>query len=72
MDQIIFTVERDEECGALVAFWDAPGGGGITTQGNDLGELQRNLREAVRCHFADEAPRTVRLHFAQDPLLAMA
>ena len=42
--------------------------GGITTQGRDLPHLQDNVREAVACHFEDsKAPRSIRLHFVQDP-----
>ena len=52
MKEITLTVERDGESGWLVASWDAPdNGGGITTQGKDLSELQANVREAVCCHF---------------------
>jgi len=53
-------VDRDDESGWLVASWDAPdNGGGITTQGKDLGDLQANVREAVCCHFSKgKAPRT--------------
>ena len=74
MKDITLRVERDEETGWLVASWDAPnGGGGITTQGKDLGELQANVREAVRCHFGkSKTPRAVRLHFVSDPVLATA
>ena len=73
MSEITLTVERDEESGWFVAAWDAPEGGGITTQGRDLGELQVNVREAVQCHFEPgEAPRTVRLHFVSDPVLSTA
>lgn len=70
--EITFTVERDEDSGWLVASWDAPEGGGITTQGRDLQELQQQLREAVRCHFGAEVPAQLRLHFTHDPLLAVA
>ena len=50
--EITLTVERDAASGWLVASWDAPRGqGGITTQGKDLRELERNVREAVSCHF---------------------
>ena len=49
MDEILFQVESDE--GVLVASWDAPGGGGITTQGKDLRDLQEQVTEAVQCHF---------------------
>jgi predicted RNase H-like HicB family nuclease len=51
--EITFEVERDEQSGWLTASWDAPRRqGGITTQGKDLRELEQNVREAVRCHFA--------------------
>lgn len=70
--ELTFTVERDEDNGWLVASWDAPEDGGITTQGRDLQELQQQLREAVRCHFGTEAPAQMRLHFTHDPLLAVA
>ncbi len=74
MKEITLTVERDEVSGWLVASWDAPdGAGGITTQGNDLSELQTNVREAVRCHFGKaKAPATIRLHFVSDPVVASA
>ena len=71
MKEITLTVERDEESGGYVASWDAPRGkGGITTQGRDLRELQENVTEAVACHFENgKAPRAIRLHFVQDPVL---
>jgi predicted RNase H-like HicB family nuclease len=74
MKEITLTVERDDESGWLVASWDAPNGsGGITTQGKDLGELQTNVREAVRCHFGKtKAPASIRLHFVSDPVVASA
>ncbi len=54
----------------LVASWDAPGGGGITTEGKDLRELQEQVTDAVRCHFdASETPRRIRFHFVADPVL---
>jgi hypothetical protein len=56
MDEILFQVESDD--GVLVASWDAPTGGGITTQGKDLRDLQEQVTDAVRCHFATgSAPR---------------
>jgi len=58
MNEILLVVERDEETGFLTASWDDPSGGGITTQGKDLSELQTNVREAVRCHFDNgKSPR---------------
>lgn len=52
MSEIVFVVSQDEETGVLVAAWDDPSGGGITTQGVDLEELQHMVRDAVACHFA--------------------
>jgi predicted RNase H-like HicB family nuclease len=73
MKEIVLRVERDDDRGWLVASWDAPNGGGVTTQGQDLTELQANVRDAVRCHFGkSKAPRAIRLHFLTDPVLATA
>jgi hypothetical protein len=71
MQEITFQAQRDEASGRLVALWDDPGGsGGITTQGEDLGDLQNQLMEAVAVHFEDgEAPRRIRVHFVSDPIL---
>jgi hypothetical protein len=64
MDEIVFQIEASEESGVLVASWDAPEGGGITTQGKDLRDLQEQVTDAVRCHFdAGTTPRRIRLHF---------
>lgn len=52
MDEITFQVRRDERSGQFVAWWDDPGGsGGITTQGEDFGDLQRQIIDAVAVHF---------------------
>ena len=74
MDEITVLVERCEESGWLVATWEAPeGGGGITTQGKDLRELQEQIRDAVHCHFdPGGVPRRIRLHFVNDPVLVEA
>lgn len=70
MREITFNVSPCEESGVLVASWDAPEGGGITTQGESMEQLRANVREAVACHFeAGEAPARIRLHFAGDVLL---
>jgi hypothetical protein len=72
VDEIVFTVEPCEESGLLVAYWDAPAsGGGITTQGKDLRDLQEQVADAVRCHFdLDNLPKKIRFHFVADPVLA--
>lgn len=68
MDEIVFQIEASD--GVMVASWDAPEGGGITTQGKDLRDLQEQVTEAVRCHFdEEEIPHRIRLHFVADPVL---
>jgi len=68
MDEILFEV-RPEDL-VLVASWDDPAWGGITTQGGDLKELQENLREAVAAHFDEGCgPRQIRLRFMTDTVL---
>jgi len=72
MSEITLTVSTCAETVWLVACWDAPGNpGGITTQGKGLAELEANAKETVAVHFeGEEAPRAVRLHFVEDPVLA--
>ncbi len=73
VEEITLQVERDEESGWLVASWDAPEGGGITTQGEDLADLQCQVTEAVSAYFDDgAAPNRIRLHFVSDPILISA
>jgi hypothetical protein len=57
-----------------VAWWDdSDGAGGITTQGNDLRDLQQQVTEAVAVHFdGSAAPRRIRIHFVSDPVLVQA
>ena len=52
MEEITLQVQRDEQSGWLVAWWDDPdGAGGITTQGQDLQDLQQAIKEAVSVHL---------------------
>jgi len=74
MEEITFQVVRDAEPELLVASWDAPDNtGGITTQGEDLSDLQHPLTAAVNAYFDDgESPRRIRIHFVSDPVLVQA
>lgn len=63
------------EGGGFVACWDDPRGGGISTQDDDLRELQEMVRDAVEGYFravGAPPPRNVRLHFVEDPALTIA
>jgi hypothetical protein len=71
--EIVFDVEPCAATGGYVARWDAPGGGGITTQGDSFGELDVMIADAVAGYFeAAQRPRSVRLHFSQDPILEVS
>jgi len=68
MSEIIFQVEADEIDGGFVA---TALGHSIVTQGETLEELRTMVREAVRCHFDDQArPGLIRLHFVRDEVLS--
>lgn len=74
MEEITLQVQRDEQSGWLVAWWESPDGtGGITTQGQDLRDLQQQITEAVAVHFDEgAAPHRIRVHFVSDPILVQA
>ena len=73
MNEITFRIEACGETGGFVARWDAPEGGGITTQGDSLAELHAMIADAVKGYFEPgQLPRRVRLHFEEDPTLALA
>lgn len=74
MKEITMTVEPGVETGGFVARWDDPVGGGITTRGDTMAELYAMVADAVRGYFFDreDRPARVRLHFANDPILAIA
>ena len=73
MNELTFSVELCHETGGYVARWDAPGGGGITTQGDSFRELDAMIADAVDGYFEPkQKPKTVRLHFSEDPILALA
>ncbi len=74
MSEITFQVEPCRETGGYVARWDEPGGrGGITTQGDSFAELDAMVTDAVGGYFEPkDRPKRIRLHFSQDPILAIA
>lgn len=72
MSDITFQVTVCTETGGFVARWDAPEGGGITTQGDTLVELNQMIADAVLGYFdGPQKPQQVRLHFVEDPVLAL-
>jgi len=69
MTEIVLLVEEDPEGGYTArAVGDA-----IFTQADDLEGLRDLLRDAVRCHFPEDAtrPKLIRLHYLHDEVLAL-
>jgi hypothetical protein len=68
VDEIIFVVEEAPEGGFLARAL----GVSIFTEADDLETLQAEVRDAVLCHFEDDAdrPKEIRLHLVRDRLIA--
>ena len=66
--EIVFLVEEDPDGG----YTARSVGDAIFTQADTEDELRRMVRDAVSCHYPDEAerPRVIRLHFVRDEVLA--
>ena len=68
MQEILFVVEEAED-GSYRA---SAAGAAIHTEADTLEELQREIRDAVVCHFDHgEAPPLIRLHHVRQELLAL-
>lgn len=68
MNEIIFLVEDAIDGG----FTARALGESIFTEGNDLDDLRKNIREAVACHFdPDNKPKVIRLHFVTEEVIAV-
>ena len=66
--EIVFVVEEDPE-GGLVA---RAVGESIFTQADDLADLRKAVRDAVRCHFprVKSRPKVIRLHLVRDEVIS--
>lgn len=70
MKEIIFIIEEDPEGG-----YNAQGFGySIFTEGETTEELEKNIKEALRCHFdkEEDIPKIVRLHFFREEVFNYA
>ena len=65
MREIIFLVEEAEEGGFVARAL----GEAIFTEGETWEELKEMVRDAVRCHFGEEAPQIICLHFVREEVL---
>lgn len=72
-EEITFNVECRPEIRGFLARIDDPRGGGITTQGNSLGDPQAMIIDAVGGYFErGEAPMRIKVHFCPDSVLKVA
>lgn len=66
MTEIIFIVEESPEGGLEARAL----GESIFTDGDSMEELKDNIRDAIKCHFENESPKIVRLHFIKEEIFA--
>lgn len=67
MDELIFTVENAAEGGYTARAL----GASIFAEADDLENLRREVRDAVRCHFEEgQGPKVIRLHFVHEEVIA--
>ena len=68
MTELLFIVEEAAE-GGYVAH---AVGVSIVTEADDLDQLRVMVRDAVRCHFDEDAerPKAIRLHLVRDEVIA--
>lgn len=66
--EILFLVEDAEEGGYIARALSHS----IFAEGGNLDDLRKAVRDAVACHFPDEAsrPRYIRLHYVRDEVIA--
>ena len=60
--EIIF-IAMESEGGGYIAKAE---GYSIFTQGDTWEELLEMIKEAVKCHFDDDTPRYIHVHFVKD------
>ena len=68
MTEIIFLVEDDPEAGYIARAI----GESIFTQANSIEALRELVKDAVHCHYPNEAtrPKLIRLHIVHDEVIA--
>ena len=66
MNEIIFLIEEAPEGGYTAHAL----GESIFTEADDLSTLEKNVRDAVQCHFdPPDRPQIVRLHFTREEVI---
>jgi len=65
MNEIIFIVKESPEGGYEAKALDYS----IFTDGGNIEEIKQNIKEAIRCHFEENAPKIVRLHYIKEEII---
>lgn len=68
MEEILFLVKEDELDGGFIAESTKYS---IITEADTIIELKEMIKEAIFCHFDDEKPRVIRLHYSKDEVFAI-
>ena len=63
--EIIFLVEEDVEGGFNARALGYP----IFTQADSFDALREMITDAIHCHFDDDTPRIIRLHYIHDEVI---
>ncbi|MCX6187164.1 MAG: 2-oxoisovalerate dehydrogenase [Bacteroidetes bacterium] len=68
MNELIFIVEESLDGG-----YEARSvGASIFTQGDDISDLKKQIKDAVNCHFEeDKLPKIIHLHYTKDEVFAL-
>jgi hypothetical protein len=68
LTEIIFLVEDDPEGGYVARAI----GESIFTQADSINQLREQVKDAVHCHYPDQAtrPKLIRLHIVYDEVIA--
>lgn len=67
MTELVFLVEEAPEGGYTARAL----GQSIFTQADTWAELEVSVREATLCHYDEDAPKVLRLHFVRDAVIAL-
>lgn len=67
MTEIIFIVEESLEGGYEAKSLEHS----IFTEADSIEQLKQNIREAIHCHFENNIPKMIRLHFIKEEVFAV-
>ena len=66
MNEIIFIVKESPEGG----YEGRALGYSIFAEGDTYDEIKENIRDAIRCHFEEDSPKIIQIHFTKEEIFA--